>query len=577
VENAGSSTGVPYVAANFGVVVSKSNSGSNVSLSLGINYAYATMPSACCNGDNEMMNQAAVSVAKTADGSGTLSPPLTGYLTNVVDSAGGEALLVWIPFNADGSVRAETRLLAMGSKPAGSARLNTNGDSLPFGATGLSGYFFDNQDGTSAYTMDANNRVWKLTYNESFTGCAGYAAFHPYPGFGDYNPNTAIADDCFEWTNLTPAASGHDLRSQMANAYVSGLNYLGQTVGAAHPGFDLGWMNPPAAGGFDAGSFSASMGNVQNHIGIMASFDTASGVLRSIRNSWNEGDCRWCGLHDAPVLTMGTWRFAVIDPHEDTGASNLVFPDSFKMNVTEVNRAGSGAAAVWDCNGCAGGPQQTTSISASEGYTCPANLAAPYSALSGSTNCIQVKVSSPPCQQHPNTSYTFLDGNTESQEFPCTTPGFGAANASWSKLQDMQAGDWLLTNAGIQGENLVLLSAAYNSATDIDLWLLRWAAHNYLAPLFPGKDDVANSAHSSPWLLYMAPTYATNAVALDASNAANTWTKSNPLRFSSHGSSAPGGAPGAGGAATYSYQQAWFGGSYIGTVDTPVPNLLWSP
>ena len=60
-----------------------------------------------------------------------LSPALTGYLTNVVDSAGGEALLLWIPFNSDGSVRAETRLLAMGSKPAGSARLNTNGDSLP--------------------------------------------------------------------------------------------------------------------------------------------------------------------------------------------------------------------------------------------------------------------------------------------------------------------------------------------------------------------------------------------------------------------------------------------------------------
>jgi hypothetical protein len=69
----------------------------------------------------------------------------------------------------------------------------------------------------------------------------------------------------------------------------------------------------------------------------------------------------------------------------------------------------------------------------------------------------------------------------------------------------------------------------------------------------------------------MAPTYATNAAALDASGASNTWTKSNPLRFSSHGSAAPGAIPG-----TYSYQQAWFGGSYIGSVDTSVPSLLWS-
>jgi hypothetical protein len=565
VENAGALTGVPYVAANFGVVVTKSNSGSNASVSLGVNYAYATMPSACCNGDTGMMSQAPVSVDMTADGSTLLDPPLTGYLTNVVDSAGGEALLLWVPFNSDGSVRAETRLLAMGSKPAGSARLNTNGDSVPFGPGGLSGYFFDNVDGTSAYTIDVNNRVWKLTYNESFTGCAGYVVFEPYPVYGNYNPNTAIADDCFEWTNLTPSNSGRDIRSQMVSAYQTGLNYLGQTVGPAHPGFDLGWMASPVVAGFDGGYFSASMGNVQNHIGIMASFNTAAGVLESIRNSWNEGDCRWCGLHDAPVLTMGTWRFAVIDPQQDTGATNLVFPDSFKMNVVAVNRAGAGASAVWD---------SSTSIGASEAYTCPANLLAPYASFSGTANCIQVQVASPPCQQNPNTSYTFADGNIEKQEFPCNTPGFGTANASWSKLQDMQPGDWLLTNAGSQNENLVLLSTTYNSATNIDLWLLRWAAHNYLAPLFPGKDDLANSAHASPWLLYMAPTYATNAAALDASSPTNTWTKSNPLRFSSHGSSAPGAV---GNGTLYSYQQSWFNGSYIGSVDTSVPNLLWSP
>ncbi len=570
-ENAGTLTGVPYVGANFGVVVTKSNSSSAVSVSMGINYAYATMPSACCNGDTSMMNQASVSVTMIADGSSSLNPPLTGYLTNVVDSAGGEALLLWIPFNSDGSSRAETRLLAMGSKTPGSARLNTSGDSLPFGPTGISGYFFDNTDGTSAYTIDVNNRVWKLTYSEAFAGCAGYIAFHPYPTYGNYNPNTAIADDCFEWTNLTPSSGGHDVQSQMVTAYQTGLNYLGQSVGPPHTGFDLGWMNSPVVAGFDGGYFSASMGNVQNHIGIMASFDSTAGVLRSIRNSWNEGDCRWCGLHDAPVLTMGSWRFAVIDPQADTGASNLVFPDSFKMNVTEVNRAGAGSSAVWDCGGCSGGPQQSTSISGTEAYTCPANLLAPYGAFSGTANCIQVEVSSPPCQQNPNSTYTFPNGMIEKQEFPCTTPGFGSANGNWSKLQDMQPGDWLLTNAGNQNENLVLLSVTYNSATNISLWLLRWAGSNYLNPLFGSINDMNNSAHASPWWLFTGPTYATNAEALDASNASNTWTKSNPLRFSSHGSAAPGAGSG-----HYSYQQTWFGGRYIGSVNTTVPNLLWS-
>jgi hypothetical protein len=571
-EDAGTMTGAAYVGANSGVVLTKSNSGSNVSVSVGVNYAYATMPSACCNGDTDMMSQAPVAVTMTADGSTSLTPPLTGYLTNVVDSAGGEALLLWIPFNGDGSVRAETRLLAMASKTAGSPRLNTNGDTLPNGPTGISGYFFDNVDGTSAYTIDGNNRVWKLTYNQTFSGCAGYVAFHPYPGFGDYNPNTTIADDCFEWTNLTPTASAHDIQSQMISAYQTGLNYLGQTVGPAHPGFDLGWMNRPVVAAFDGGYFSASMGNVQNHIGIMASFNTVAGVMQSIRNSWNEGACRWCGLHDAPVLTMGTWRFAVIDPQADTGATNLVFPDSFKMDVSEVNRAGSGSNAVWDCAGCSGGPQQSTSIGGTEAYTCPANLIAPYGTLSGTANCIQVKVASPPCQQNPNSTYTFPDGNMEKQEFPCTTPGFGTANDNWSKLQDMQPGDWLLTNAGNQNENLVLLSVTYNSGTDINLWLLRWAGSNYLFPLFGSIDDLNNSAHASPWWLFMGPTYATNSAALDASNTANTWTKDNPLRFSSHGSAAP-----AIGAGSYSYQQTWFGGRYIGSVNSTVPGLLWNP
>ena len=189
----------------------------------------------------------------------------------------------------------------------------------------------------------------------------------------------------------------------MVSAYQTGLNYLGQTVGPAHSGFDLGWMSSPVVAGFDGGYFSASMGNVQNHIGIMASFDTASGVLRSIRNSWNEGDCRWCGLHDAPVLTMGTWRFAVIDPHEDTGSANLVFPDSFKMNVDRGesrglrDRARCGIAADAQA-----GRSRARASARAKRTRARANLIAPYTAFSGTANCIQVKVSSPPCQQNPN-------------------------------------------------------------------------------------------------------------------------------------------------------------------------------
>jgi hypothetical protein len=572
VEDPGTLAAVSYTGANFGVVLTKSNNGSSVSVSIGVNYAYATMPFACCNGDNAMMNMVSVSVAKTADGSTVLNPAVPGYLTSFIDGSGGQALGLWIPFNDDGSVRAEMRMLATGSKPAGSPRLNSAGDNLPFGASGQTGYWFDNVDGTSAFTMDASNRIWRLTYNESFLGCAGYVAFHPYPSYGDFNPNIPIADDCFQWTSMTPIGAGHDLRTQMVNAYQSGANVLGQTVGPAHPGFDLGWLDNPKVAGFDGGYFSANMLTMQNHVGLMASFDTSAGMLRGIRNSWSEGECRWCGLHTAPVFTMGSWRMVVVDPHEDTGRTDIVFPDSFKMTVARVNRAGYGAAPVWDCNGCSGGPQQSIALGANEAYTCPSNPVAPYTSFSGTVNCIQVKVTSPPCQENPNSSYSFPDGKKEQQEFPCTTPGFGIANPNRSKLQDLQAGDWMLTSAGPSGENLVLFSVTYNSAADIDLWLFRWAGHNYLYPMFAVKDDKSSSAHADPWLLYMGPTYGTNATAMDASNPAGNWMKDNPLRFSSHGSAAPGGAAG-----SFSYQQAWYEGHYLGAVNKSMPSLLWSP
>jgi len=47
----------------------------------------------------------------------------------------------------------------------------------------------------------------------------------------------------------------------------------------------------------------------------------------------------------------------------------------------------------------------------------------------GTANCIQVKVSSPPGQQNPNSTYTVPDGHIESRSYFITTPDLAAANA----------------------------------------------------------------------------------------------------------------------------------------------------
>jgi hypothetical protein len=206
--------------------------------------------------------------------------------------------------------------------------------------------------------------------------------------------------------------------------------------------------------------------------------------------------------------------------------------------VSQVNRAGFGSPTAWD---------STTSLTSNtDYYTCPPSLPAPYTGFSSTTNCIQVRVSTPFCQVDPNSTYTFPDTKIEKDEFPCTTPGFGVANAAYSKLQDIQVVDWLASDLGFGAERFVVLTApVYNSATDITFWLLRTAGYLYIKPTYGAGDetggsghaaDVSNCTHNNGWFLYTIPTLATTAATIDVSSPTNSWLLDNPLRFSGHGS-----------------------------------------
>jgi hypothetical protein len=147
-----------------------------------------------------------------------------------------------------------------------------------------------------------------------------------------------------------------------------------------------------------------------------------------------------------------------------------------------------------------------------------------------------------------------LDGKTEKTEFPCTTPGFGVANANYSKLQDIQAGDWLFSDLGAGNEAFVVLTApAYNSATDITFWLLRTAGYLYLNPTYGGGDETGGQGHvaglfccthSNGWYLYAAPPMNTATATIDVSNPTNSWLIDNPFRFNGHASAGRGIAAG---------------------------------
>jgi len=96
------------------------------------------MPRGCCHGDTTMMNQASLSVMKTADGICELSPAFDWIFDNVVDSSGRGGVTRCIPFNSDGSLapntaawqcfedRVKRRLTTSGAGSMGGGR-NPNG------------------------------------------------------------------------------------------------------------------------------------------------------------------------------------------------------------------------------------------------------------------------------------------------------------------------------------------------------------------------------------------------------------------------------------------------------------------
>jgi hypothetical protein len=577
-ENPGTLAGVPYSGANAGIVVFKNGSGS-VNVSLGLDLYGSSVPDNGVNGGAPMVNPIPVTVSKTADGAAGLSPALTGYMAYLTDQGGSGSIVLWVPYNADGSTRNEIRLLSVGTKPATSARLHAAGDPVQYsvGVNPRAGTVYDGVDGKSWFGLSADNlHFFRMTYDEKLTGCAGFPAFNPYPASGGYNNGTGmVADDCFQWYNLNPSRTNPpmDVLSQMKRAYQTGRNSLGETVGPPHPNFDLGWFGSPSAGFTDGGYLTANISNRGEHLSIFAAFDKQTGIIKLIKNMWGgDGDteARWGGVHGI-TLAAGTWRWASMNGLDDnTGApGQQVFNSAFDLPIAKVNRAGYGSTPRWDTN---------TSLSGTEAYTCPSSVPSRYRSLAGTRNCVQVKVTTPPCNATPNSTYVFPDGKIEKDEFPCATPGFGVADPARSKLMDIQPGDWLRERrTGQLNEQFVALAVTYNGTNDIDIWLLRWARHNYLLPLLNNGDDYVPVYDVRPngWFLSMAPSLnvgpSSLAIDLSAGGAAK-WLPDNGQRAGCHGVIGPGTVPG-----LYIYAEPCDPPTYRGQFDVPPAAMIFQP
>jgi hypothetical protein len=305
-----------------------------------------------------------------------------------------------------------------------------------------------------------------------------------------------------------------------------------------------------------------------------------------VKNMWGgdgDSEARWGGVHGI-IFTAGSWRFASMNPLDDTGSPAATpLKTSFDLPIARVNRAGFDQGPQWDAIG-------QTALTGTEAYTCPPDNLLPVRyqiasmralgytgpALGGSSNCVQVKVTTPPCSATPNSTYVFPDGKTEKDEFPCSTPGFGVADANRSKLMDMRPGDWMWERrTGPGNEKFVALTISYNGSNDIDIWLLRWGRHNYLLPLLDNGDDFVPVYEARPngWYLSMAPSFSTSSssIAIDYSaGRAATWMVDNGERSAVHGVIGPGSAPG-----LFIYASPNSEDSYKGQFNVTVPQMLF--
>ena len=523
--SAGSQSNASYTMASTGLRIANITGTGTVSLSVGMNAAQvAANGFGAYNADNAPCNTNAIGVS--TDASGGAIPATKGYLCS--DSESG--LYLYVPFNSDGSGRLEMRPLSR-LTVSNNSHIDMSGDSAFVGVLNFGGW--DASDALTFYALSnggGGNRIFKGRYDTTISAaCAGFQAFRAGTANGfNTQPPYNLAADCFHYTNLTPlsASPSMELVSQIRAAYATGLNRNGQQVGPPHPMMsDIGWM-PYYYWLSVVGNNGCLMQGwaAQESFSVGSCFNLSTGVLSSLVDSFSTWPSIGAGSHGWNTFTAPglNWTMNGAPPIFDSGNPNIPFNRPFEMAVSQVNLADYGAPPNWT---------STTAIDASKMFGCPTfsdpKVSNYFGDYSGTKNCIQVRVTTPPCNHSaaPNAAgggYDFSGGKSEAQAYPCGTPGFGVSSSNpdasnWSKLWDIFPGMWLWdkTRGDKFSEDFVVATApAYNAANDITIWLLRTAKDKYFLPRAPhgsiacAEAPLGRANHSGNWSLSVWPPFA---------------------------------------------------------------------
>jgi hypothetical protein len=510
----GASSGA-YTMAATGLRIANVTATNTVTLSVGYNAA-ETVPTG--GGTSQALNPPCnvnpITVSWAADGV-TAIPATNGLLC----TDGENTVFLYIPFNADGTVRLDIRAISASYIPYGSSQVTSIDAGYPFG--GLSSIFFDSTDPYTYYGLGNSAFhpiVVKGVYNPAHsTACARFTPYS-YGSANGFTVGGTILQDCIDWTNLTPVTSSpaKDIRAQMMAAYPTGLNQLGVQVSAAHPYMgDIGWMSFVSDLRVIGSQVCVWMLQGQGYFGAGGCFDTTTGILKSMGDSFSTWPAMAAGAH-----SIGGWNALGLTWDSIAAGITLypsnpsVFPFSqpFEAAVSQINTAGFGSTPNWVAASSING---TGVMTAANKYTCPtftdSKVTGAFSAWSGQPECVQLRFTTPMCSHNPAPNiagggyYDFPGGLSEGQAFPCTTPGFGVPSGAsgYSMIWPFFPGMWLwnVTIQNLGGENFVVATApTYNSANSMDVWLIR-EAKDKAVPGCAGEVSNDWTNHTAPFSL----------------------------------------------------------------------------
>jgi len=531
-------TSANYNGAAFGFQVARQGSNGSVSVSFGFEADMSTSWSVLEDGITQHCNQNPVTVTNDALGNPYSGYTLQGYMCMFQNEWAGIGYWLLISKDQYGNPLGEMRPLGPSGIPY-TLSWNSNGASFPNGVN-MTFAGWDATDGskfksTASYNNGATSLLVSAQYDPTKPGCS--PAYKNWVGAQQYIGAYAFpADTCFTYTNLTnPSANPPmDLRAQIVRAYAT-----------ANPGFDIsGFVIGQAVvtGGYMRVCLSATPAS-DRALAVCGTFDETTGNLVQVFDTFSKYPGRWGYVH-GPVHAVGIYHSLTLDqPYPGSASANATLYGPFQMAVTAVNRAGFGQSPNWTTPGGTPG----TSIAANEAYACPSGLPN-YLVTAGGQgiHCIEVKVSSEPCSQTPQSAAIYPGGKTEAQQFPCTTTdGSVVTNASWSKLQNMAPGDWVRENVNYNdyGELFIIASKTVVSTTEIDLWLIRGSGvwPNNAQPPY----STLGSTHPDGFSLAMTADWATSPAEwiMNATDATASWLTDNPSWALTHGTEQVGSTP----------------------------------